>query len=49
MLEIYLDTQCPFSAKIARSIDANVLPLIRKGGKYEGKLQILPRMYPQPW
>ncbi|OCF38885.1 hypothetical protein I317_07334 [Kwoniella heveanensis CBS 569] len=48
-LEIYLDALCPFSAKITRSLSENVLPLILKGGKYEGKLNLIARLYPQPF
>jgi hypothetical protein len=32
---------------MARSLDAHVLPLI-KGGAFEGKLQLIVRIYPQP-
>ncbi|WVW78826.1 hypothetical protein I302_100788 [Kwoniella bestiolae CBS 10118] len=49
ILDIYLDPLCPYSAKITRSLTANVLPLIRKGGKYEGKLSVVARIYPQPF
>ncbi|WVQ83805.1 hypothetical protein IAT38_005949 [Cryptococcus sp. DSM 104549] len=48
-LEVYLDPLCPFSAKITRSLTANVLPLISKGGKYDGKLHLIPRLYMQPF
>ncbi|TYJ54422.1 hypothetical protein B9479_004932 [Cryptococcus floricola] len=48
-LEVYLDPLCPFSAKIARSLDENVVPQITKGGKYEGKLSVVIRLYPQPF
>ncbi|WVQ68891.1 uncharacterized protein L199_007100 [Kwoniella botswanensis] len=49
ILDIYLDPLCPYSAKITRSLTANVLPLIKKGGKYEGKLSVVTRLYPQPF
>ncbi|WRT65112.1 uncharacterized protein IL334_002054 [Kwoniella shivajii] len=48
-LDVYLDPLCPFSGKVTRSITTNVLPLITKGGKYEGKLTVVPRIYPQPF
>lgn len=44
----YLDPLCPFSARQARSIAANVLPLIKKGGAYEGKLSVVTWIYAQP-
>mgnify|MGYP006876482468 CR=1 FL=1 len=44
----YLDPICPYSAKIARSIDSHILPLISPGGKYDGKLQLIARVYAQP-
>lgn len=44
----YLDFLCPFSRKMAISLNDNVIPLITKGGKYEGKVQLLIRLYPQP-
>jgi hypothetical protein len=43
----YLDPLCPFSAKITRSLTENVIPLLR-GGKYDGQLSLIPRIYPQP-
>ncbi|KAK8846673.1 hypothetical protein IAR55_005760 [Kwoniella newhampshirensis] len=49
VLEVYLDPLCPFSAKITRSITANVLPLLVKGGRYDGKLSLIPRLYAQPF
>ncbi|WWC67590.1 uncharacterized protein I206_101500 [Kwoniella pini CBS 10737] len=49
VLDIYLDPLCPFSAKITKSITTNLLPLITKGGKYEGKLSLVTRIYPQPF
>ncbi|WWC87162.1 uncharacterized protein L201_002048 [Kwoniella dendrophila CBS 6074] len=48
-LDIYLDPLCPFCAKIHKSLTANVLPLITKGGKYEGKIGLVARLYPQPF
>lgn len=44
----YLDFLCPFSRKMAHSLNDNVVPLITKGGKYEGQVQLLVRPYPQP-
>ncbi|EIW68649.1 hypothetical protein M231_00521 [Tremella mesenterica] len=49
ILEIYLDPICPFSGKILRSIQDNVLPLIGKGGKYEKDLSVVLWPYPQPF
>ncbi|KAI9635560.1 uncharacterized protein MKK02DRAFT_32950 [Dioszegia hungarica] len=49
VLETYLDPLCPFSAKMARSLTANVLPLLRKGGEYEGQLSVVTWIYPQPF
>ncbi|WWD21981.1 hypothetical protein CI109_106469 [Kwoniella shandongensis] len=49
VLEVYLDPLCPFSAKITRSLNANVIPLLSKGGKYDGKLSLIPRLYAQPF
>ncbi|ORX33510.1 hypothetical protein BD324DRAFT_639621 [Kockovaella imperatae] len=49
VLEVYLCPTCPFSGKIARALSANVLPLITKGGKYEGRVSLIPRLYPQPF
>lgn len=44
----YLEPLCPFSAKMARSLAANVVPQITKGGKYEGQVQLIVRIYAQP-
>lgn len=44
----FLDPLCPFSAKITRSLAANVIPLVKSGGKYESHLQVIPWMYAQP-
>nr|XP_018265835.1 uncharacterized protein I303_02209 [Kwoniella dejecticola CBS 10117]OBR87993.1 hypothetical protein I303_02209 [Kwoniella dejecticola CBS 10117] len=49
ILDIYLDPLCPYSAKITRSLSTNVLPLITNGGKYEGRLSLVTRIYPQPF
>jgi len=49
ILEFYVDPQCPFSAKLARSLTANVFPLITQGGKYEGQLSVIARLCPQPF
>ncbi|CED85619.1 Thioredoxin-like fold [Phaffia rhodozyma] len=48
-LEVWIDYLCPFSAKIVKSLDENVLPLINQGGKYESKVQLIIRLQPQPW
>jgi hypothetical protein len=44
----YLDLICPFSAKQAKSLSANVIPLVQKGGKYEKELSVVIRPYAQP-
>jgi hypothetical protein len=33
---------------MARSLHANVLPHLQKGGMYEGKLSVVTWIYPQP-
>jgi len=48
-LEIFVDFVCPFSGKIAKSIENNLKPLISQGGKYVGKVQLIVRLHPQPW
>ncbi|KAK4685881.1 hypothetical protein P7C73_g4254, partial [Tremellales sp. Uapishka_1] len=48
-LEVYLDPLCPFSAKMTKSLTTNVLPLLSKGGKYDGQLSLIARIYPQPF
>ncbi|WOO77885.1 uncharacterized protein LOC62_01G001440 [Vanrija pseudolonga] len=48
-LEVFIDPLCPPSRNITRSLAANVVPHITKGGKYEGKLQLITRIYPQPF
>ncbi|ORY24885.1 hypothetical protein BCR39DRAFT_545711 [Naematelia encephala] len=49
VLEVYLDPLCPFSAKIEKSLTANVIPHLSGGGKYDGKLSVIARLYPQPF
>ncbi len=44
----YLEPLCPFSYKMAKSLEANVLPHVKEGGKYHGKLQLIVRIYAQP-
>ncbi|KAF8592764.1 hypothetical protein K439DRAFT_1400808 [Ramaria rubella] len=48
-LEIFIDYVCPFSAKIVKSVEHNVKPLLSAGGKYEGKVKLIIRLHPQPW
>ncbi|PAV21030.1 hypothetical protein PNOK_0365700 [Pyrrhoderma noxium] len=48
-LDIFLDYVCPFSAKIAFTIDKVVKPLLSNGGKYDGKVKIIIRPQVQPW
>lgn len=47
-LEVYIDPVCPFSRKITESIDRNILPMITNGGKYDGTVNLVVRLYPQP-
>ena len=44
----YLDPLCPFCAKISTSLTTNVLPLLEKGGEYDGQLSLTARLYAQP-
>lgn len=48
-LDIFLDYVCPFSAKMAFTIDKVVKPLISAGGKYDGKIRAIIRLQVQPW
>jgi len=48
-LDIFLDYVCPFSGKLALSVDKIVKPLVDAGGKYEGKVKIIFRNHVQPW
>ncbi|WVQ91738.1 hypothetical protein IAS59_005541 [Cryptococcus gattii] len=48
-LEVYIDPVCPFSRKITESIDRNILPMITNGGKYDGTVNLVVRLYPQPF
>ncbi|KZO94859.1 hypothetical protein CALVIDRAFT_538640 [Calocera viscosa TUFC12733] len=49
-LEFYIDYVCPFSAKLVHNaLVPAILPLISKGGKYEGKIRVILRLQPQPW
>jgi len=48
-LEVFIDYVCPFSGRIAKSIETNLKPLIASGGKYAGKVQLIVRLHPQPW
>ncbi|KAL7423350.1 hypothetical protein Q5752_002653 [Cryptotrichosporon argae] len=49
VLEIYLDPLCPPSGRALRSLASNVIPLITRGGKYEGQLELITRVYAQPF
>ncbi|GJJ07213.1 hypothetical protein Clacol_001413 [Clathrus columnatus] len=49
VLDVFIDYVCPFSAKMARSIEKNLKPLISGGGKYDGKVRVIIRLHPQPW
>ncbi|EIM85688.1 uncharacterized protein STEHIDRAFT_81225 [Stereum hirsutum FP-91666 SS1] len=48
-LDIFLDYVCPFSAKLARSIDNVLKPLLGPGGKYDGHVKVIIRPQVQPW
>ncbi|PFH50135.1 hypothetical protein AMATHDRAFT_4219 [Amanita thiersii Skay4041] len=48
-LDIFLDYVCPFSAKMAKTIDSVLVPLLSRGGKYDGKVKIIVRPQVQPW
>lgn len=48
-LDIFLDYVCPFSAKMARTIDNVLKPLFDKGGDYAGKVKVIFRPQVQPW
>ncbi|KIY52623.1 hypothetical protein FISHEDRAFT_55820 [Fistulina hepatica ATCC 64428] len=48
-LDIFLDYVCPFSAKMALSIENVLMPLFGPGGLYEGKVKIIVRPQVQPW
>jgi len=48
-LDIFIDYVCPYSAKIARKIDALLKPLFDKGGQYYGKVKVIVRLQVQPW
>ncbi|KAI0698575.1 hypothetical protein BC835DRAFT_642614 [Cytidiella melzeri] len=48
-LEIFLDYVCPFSAKIALSIDKILKPLFDANGKYAGQVKVIFRNQVQPW
>ncbi|KAF8530901.1 hypothetical protein JB92DRAFT_2803972 [Gautieria morchelliformis] len=46
---LFLDYVCPFSAKIARSVEHHLKPMVGSGGKYDGKVRVIVRLHPQPW
>jgi len=48
-LELFLDYNCPFSAKTARTVDNIIRPLISQDGKYQGKVKVIFRIQVQPW
>ncbi|EKM79969.1 hypothetical protein AGABI1DRAFT_84473 [Agaricus bisporus var. burnettii JB137-S8] len=48
-LEVYLDFVCPYSAKMSRTIDSVITPLISSGGKYDCKVKVIFRPQIQPW
>lgn len=49
VLRATVDYVCPFSAKIARSINSVLVPLFASGGKYDGKVKVIFRNQVQPW
>ncbi|KAF8632314.1 hypothetical protein AX15_001937 [Amanita polypyramis BW_CC] len=48
-LDVFLDYVCPYSAKLFRTIDSVVKPLVEEGGKYHGKVKVIFRPQVQPW
>ncbi|KAJ8482155.1 hypothetical protein ONZ45_g15052 [Pleurotus djamor] len=48
-LDIFLDYVCPFSAKLAKTIEAVLVPLLGPGGRYEGRVKAVFRPQVQPW
>lgn len=46
-LDIFLDYVCPFSAKLAATIERVLKPLLRQ--QYDGKVKIIIRPQVQPW
>ncbi|KAJ3719350.1 hypothetical protein C8R42DRAFT_703538 [Lentinula raphanica] len=48
-LDIFLDYVCPFSAKMALTIDKVLVPLCADSGKYGGKVKVIFRPQVQPW
>lgn len=48
-LDIFLDYVCPFSAKMALTIDSVLKPLFGPGGPYDGKVKAIFRPQVQPW
>lgn len=44
-----MDYVCPFSAKIALTIDSVLKPLFDAGGQYAGKVKVIFRNQVQPW
>ncbi|PSR73409.1 hypothetical protein PHLCEN_2v10701 [Hermanssonia centrifuga] len=48
-LDVFLDYVCPFSKKLATTLDQVVKPLLAEGGEYAGKAKVIFRNHPQPW
>ncbi|RDB19785.1 hypothetical protein Hypma_012898 [Hypsizygus marmoreus] len=48
-LDIFLDYVCPYSAKMALTVDKVLKPLLDAGGKYDGKVKAIIRLQVQPW
>jgi len=46
-LELYADFVCPFSAKMWKSINTNVIPYLEE--KKPGQVEIIFRQLVQPW
>ncbi|KAI5123396.1 hypothetical protein M0805_006104 [Coniferiporia weirii] len=48
-LDFFVDYVCPFSAKLAFTIDNVLKPLLDTGGQYDGKVKAIIRLQVQPW
>jgi len=48
-LDMFLDYVCPFSAKMALTIESVLKPLFGTGGQYDGKVKVIIRLQVQPW
>jgi len=48
-IEVYLDYCCPFSAKIFRTLQSTVVPLIRENVSWANSVELILRQQIQPW